>query len=116
MNEMTHETLRALANDFLHEDWGEATDNAIRAGNGVKEHADAWEQQEGPWLERDKLMSEHVLSVQNRNGALEAEAAELRAELALQTERSLSSWVIDALVKRGFKVEAQLPPVPETPA
>ena len=66
--------------------------------------ADAWEAQ-------IDLMNQsyHTLSVAYNATCkrLEEAETELRAankEMALQTERSLSSWVIDALVKRGFQV------------
>jgi len=45
--------------------------------------------------------------------ALEAEVAELRVELALQTEHSITSWLVDAFLQRGFKVELPYPPAPE---
>jgi hypothetical protein len=126
MSEMTHETLRALtfviANGDIRDD--------------VAAHADAWETLEGSLLAMTPGGSEFVgsprrclefikdrmatvMKVAIANKALEAEVAELRAELrdALEVSIARGERLGHLSADDDYRARiAQLPPAPETPA
>ena len=93
---LTPETLRAQARH--HRRYGR---NVV--ASQMDNAADAWEADYKLAGDYHNMANEY-LALRKQLEAAETELRAANKEMALQTERSLSSWVIDALVKRGFQV------------